>query len=36
MKNLADRDKDARSYLKESRDFAAWAEEVRIEQLILF
>jgi hypothetical protein len=29
VKNLSDRDKEARSYLQESRDFASWAAEVR-------
>lgn len=29
VKNLSDRDKEARSYLQESRDFASWAAEDR-------
>ncbi len=34
INNLERRDKEARSYLKESRDFAAWAAQDREKKLI--
>ncbi len=34
INNLERRDREARSYLKESRDFAAWAQKDREKKLI--